>query len=197
LKLTLGMTFKAAFAGAKSINMFAVNAAGTMSGWQSRGTWTVATAAPAVTADSVSPGSGSGLSQSFTLQYSDTTGAANLTTAWVWFTPSASAPAANSCVVYYSRPANTLYLLNDAGSAAIGAVMGSGGTLANSQCVVAMDGSTTATITGTSLKLTLGMTFKPAFAGAKLINMFAVNAAGTMSGWQSRGTWTVPGGQTQ
>jgi hypothetical protein len=196
LKLTLAMTFKPAFAGAKTINMFAVNAAGMISGWQSRGTWTVPSAVPAVTADSVSPSSGTGLSQSFALQYSDTTGAANLSTAWVWFTPSTNGPTANSCVVYYSRPAQTLYLLNDAGTTWASAAMGSGGTLANSQCAVAMDGTTTATVSGTTLRLTLGMSFTPAFAGTKMIHLFATNSAVT-SGWQSPGTWTVPSGETR
>ena len=35
------------------------------------------------------------------------------------------------------------------------------------------------------------MTFKPAFAGAKSIYLHAVDEAGSNSGWQQLGTWTV------
>lgn len=145
----------------------------------------------AVTADSASPNAGTGGTQSFALQYSDSRGAANLATAWVWFTPSMNAPAANSCMIYYARPANTVYLLDDAGSVWLTAAMGSGGTLANSQCAVTMDGGTTAVVNGTTLTLTLKLALLPAFAGAKTINLFAINAGGVSSGWQTRGAWTV------
>jgi hypothetical protein len=43
------------------------------------------------------------------------------------------------------------------------------------------------------LTLNLPITFKAAYAGVKTTFMLAGNVNGTSSGWQTRGTWTVPG----
>jgi uncharacterized membrane protein len=192
LTLNLSVTFAPGFMGTKQIYMYAVNAGGTTSGWQTRGSWTVSGSAVVVTADAVSPNTGAGAAQTFMLQYSDTAGATDLSTAWVWFTPAFSSAPANSCMVYYDRAANTISLLNDAGTAWTPAVVGSGGTLQNSQCALALDGTTTATLNGTALTLSLSMTFHPSFNGAKNIYMFAANGSGAASGWQTRGAWTIP-----
>jgi hypothetical protein len=63
LTLNLAMTFKAAFAGAKNVFMYATN--GTQnSGWQDRGDWTVPGPPAAVmTAVSATPNTGSGATQ--------------------------------------------------------------------------------------------------------------------------------------
>jgi hypothetical protein len=52
---------------------------------------------PAVTANSVAPVSGTGLTQTFTLQYDDNLGVGDMASAWVWFSPSLSAASSN-CV---------------------------------------------------------------------------------------------------
>jgi hypothetical protein len=144
-----------------------------------------------VTADTVTPASGSGLSQTFALQYGDTAGAPDLATTWVWFNATFAASSANSCLLYYARPSNTLNLLNDAGTAWLSGAVGGSGTLQNSQCAVALGGTGAPTST-TALTLTLPMTFAPAFLGAKNVYLYATNASGQNSGWQPRGTWTVP-----
>jgi hypothetical protein len=190
LTVNLAMTFKAPFAGAKNIYILAANATGTDSGWQDRGDWTAAAAA-VITADSVTPASGNAASQTFALQYSDSLGATDLFKTWVWFNPTLAPSAANSCLVYYERPANTIFLLNDAGTAWSSGTAGTNLTIQNSQCSIALAGSG-ATPSGTTLTVNLAMTFKPAFAGAKNIWMYADNAAGASSGWQDRGDWTVP-----
>jgi len=187
LTWNLALTFKPAFAGAKTVFMFGTNGTAN-SGWQNRGTWTVP--GPAVTADSATPSSGSGAAQMFGLRYSDSAGATNLSTVWVWFNATLAPTAAGSCLAYYDRPANTVNLLNDAGTIWLTAPIGSGGTLQNSQCAIA-PGSSTAVVNGVSLTLNLAMTFKPGFAGAKTIFMYGANAI-TSSGWQNRGSWTVP-----
>ena len=76
-------------------------------------------------------------------------------------------------MAYYDRAANTLNLLNDAGTAWTSGTVGSGGTLQNSQCAIALGSSTTRAVSGNTLTLNLAMTFKPAFAGAKNIYMYA------------------------
>ena len=42
------------------------------------------------------------------------------------------------------------------------------------------------------LMLILTVDFKPEFAGDKSIFMNAAGLSGATSGWQQRGTWTVP-----
>jgi hypothetical protein len=43
---------------------------------------------------------------------------------------------------------------------------------------------------GNNLTLNIALTFKPAFSGAKNIYMDAYD--GTESGWQQKGSWTIP-----
>src|SRR5262245_14895536 len=130
------MTFKAAFNGAKNIFMYATN--GTInSGWEDRGDWRGVGIGNAVTADYVTPSSGSGSTQAFALAYSSTQGATDLSQTWVWFNATFAASAANSCLAYYDWAANTVNLLNDAGTTWMPGVMGSATTLQNSQCAVA------------------------------------------------------------
>jgi hypothetical protein len=191
LTLNLAMTFSSAFSGSKSVYLFASDAGGTSSGWQARGSWTVVSTALSVTADSVTPSSGSGPSQTFTLQYSDTAGAASLSTAWIWINASLANSAANSCLIYYNRPADTLYLLNDGATQWYQVVLSLGGALQNSRCSVNVGGATVS-INGNAFTLKLPMTFYSAFSGSKNIYMWVSDAGGTNSGWQTKGAWTVP-----
>jgi hypothetical protein len=197
LTLNLAMTFKPVFAGAKNVYMYAANTAMANSGWQTRGTWTVPTTAPppsaltAVIANSISPNLGSGRTSTFALHYVNTAGATDLATTWVWFNATLGATSANSCMLYYDRPAARLYLLDDRSSTWMPGILGSGGTLQNSQCAVGLPVSS-ATLNGNDLRLNLAMTFKPAYAGAKNIYMYAASANRVNSGWQARGQWTVP-----
>jgi len=193
LTVNLSMTFKPAFGGAKNIYMYAANSGGANSGWQDRGDWTVPTVVAIITADTATPSSGTTATQTFALQYSDSLGATDLRRSWVWFNATFASSAANSCLVYYDRPANTVNLLNDAGTTWLTGTAGTATTIQNSQCSIAL-GTSSASAVGTALTVNLAMTFKPAFAGAKNTYMFAENAAGSNSGWQTRGTWTVPGG---
>jgi hypothetical protein len=192
LVLSLPVTFTTQFSGQKNIYMY--DASGAInSGWQTMGTWTVpATAGPAVSVVSVTPSSGSGLQQTFTFQYSDSSGATDLTQVWLWFNTGLTlSQEGNSCLLYLDRASNQLFLYNDAGSGWLAsATVGASTTLGNSQCSVDMR-SAGVTLSGTNLTLGLGITFSAGFAGAK--NIYA-NGLGTSlsSGWQTMGTWTVP-----
>src|SRR5207247_9136008 len=146
-------------------------------------------------AGTVVPDWGTGARQTFALQYSDTAGATDLSTAWVWFNATFASSAANSCMVSYDRAANALSLMNDAGDNWVRATVGSSGTLSNSQCFIALGSSTTATSSGNTLTLILAMTFTPAFNGTKNSYTSVANAAAS-SGWQTPGTWTVPAATT-
>ena len=153
------------------------------------GTWTVPNQSPSVV--SVTPNSGSGLGpQTFSFTYSDPNGFADLNTVKAQFTPTGAN--ANSCYLSYARAANSLYLLNDAGTSFLGPVtLGAAGTLQNSQCSVNL-GSSSASGTGTSLSVNLAITFMSAFQGKQTISMYAADNLGLTSGWQNMGTWTVP-----
>jgi hypothetical protein len=152
-------------------------------------TLTITYAPTVVSAVSAGPNAGSGSTQTFTMQYSDTAGGNDLATAWVWFNPTFSATSTNSCLIQYTRANGAINLLND-GSSWMAGTPGSGSTLQNSQCAINLAGSS-ASVSGDTLTLNLAMTFKPAYAGAKNIYMFAANGS-TISGWQARGAWTVP-----
>jgi hypothetical protein len=190
LTLNLAMTFSPAYAGAKNIYMYAADISGANSGWQQPGTWTVPAGAGVPAAVSVTPAAGSFLSQIFTFQYSDTAGAASLQTLYVYFSATLGS-AVSSCFLYYNVAANQIELLQDNGATWLVSTPGAAATLQNSQCSLNVT-NTSVVRNGNALTLNLGMTFFPAYAGAKNIYMYATDVSGSNSGWQQRGTWTVP-----
>ena len=163
LTLNVAMTFKPAYAGAKNIYLHAPwmyrepTAGG--SNW-APGLWRPAAGTPA--AVSVTPSSGSGASQTFALQYSDTAGAASLQQVWVYFNATLANPASNACLLYYNAATNQINLLGDNGTAWQAATLGSATTLQNSQCSVNVATATVAS-SGNTLTLNVPMTFKPAY----------------------------------
>jgi Zn-dependent metalloprotease len=185
LTVLLNISFSASFVGQKTIFMHAKNAS-QKSGWLTRGTWTVPVPGP--NAASVTPSSGAGLAQAFTLQYSDSAGAANLASVRVRFGASNVGPA--TCTARYKPAGGIVELLNDAGTAWASGTFGTG-TLANSQCTLKL-ASSSATPNGAILTVVLDITFSSTFAGQKTVYMLAKNAGGVSTGWQQRGTWTVP-----
>jgi hypothetical protein len=189
LTLNLAMTFQAGFAGSKTVYMYAADASASISGWQQPGTWTVAGTARTPAVVSVSPNSGSGLTQSFALAYSDTAGGSNLQSVWVWFSATFGS-AANSCMLDYLPSTNQVALLNDAGVSWLTATPGAASTIENSQCSVNM-AATSVTVNGNNLTLNLAMTFQAGFAGSKTVYMYAADTSGSNSGWQQPGAWTV------
>jgi hypothetical protein len=149
LTLNLGLSFLSAFAGSKNVYLQATGTPGS-TGWQQQGVWVVPAAVAGVNAVSASPASGTGLQQTFTLRYSDGAGATDLSTVWVWFNPTPASSSAKPCMIYLSRPSNTLYLINDAGSAWFSASVGSSANLANGQCAV-NTASTSVSLSGSDL----------------------------------------------
>ena len=143
--------------------------------------------ASGVNAVSVLPSSGSGSAQTFTLAYSDSRGASNLISEWVWFSGGTA-----TCMVYHERATNRVDLLNDAAATAwTSQLLGSASTLQGSSCAINL-GSSSVSASSSGLTLNLAIAFTPAFSGAKTIRMFANAAGGLSSGWQDRGSWTVP-----
>jgi hypothetical protein len=193
LTLNVPMTFLAGFAGAENIYMSANDVSEATTGWQQRGAWTVPGAVTVAEAISVTPSSGSGASQAFTLQYSDSAGATSLQQVWAYFNATLASPASNSCQLYYNVALNQINLMNDAGTLSLEATPGTATTLQNSQCSLNV-AATTVAVSGNALTWNLPLTFQPGFAGAKNVYLYATDTAGSNSGWQQRGAWTVPGG---
>jgi hypothetical protein len=189
MTLNLPVTFASGYAGTQTLYMWAGNAGGSNTGWQSRGAWTVPGGSGTPSAVSVSPSSGNGATQTFSLQYSDTAGATKLSAVWMWFTATGAQP--NSCMMQFVPSANTLYLINDAVTGWITATPGVAGTLQNSQCAINA-GNTTISLSGNNMTLNLPVTFSGTYSGIKTAYLWAGDAGGTNAGWQSRGTWTIP-----
>jgi hypothetical protein len=159
---------------------------GGSTGWVARLGVTVAPP-QAPSAVSVTPSSGSGNSVILTAQYSDTSGAAALTTVSLLLNTSASTSFA--CYVSYNLPTNAITLANDVPSTGSVTVAPGGGSQQNNQCVVNGVG-TSASISGSTLTLTVSLTFQSGFGGGKTAYLYAADA-GANTGWISRGTWTA------
>ena len=136
---------------------------------------------------SVSPSSGTGLSQTFAFTLTDPNGATDITFARMDI--NAALDVANACYLLYVQGSNAIDLANDAGVWQGPVTLGSGSTLQNSQCSVSAAGSW-ATPSGNTLTLNLALAFQPAFAGAKNVYMEVQNAS-LDSGWSLDGNWTV------
>lgn len=98
-----------------------------------------------------------------------------------------------ACYLAYVRPLRQLYLVSDAGGGLMGPIAAGGtGTLSNSQCVVS--GFTDATeFDGAVLRLRMTLTFRPSFAGRRLIYLAAGDREGNNTGWQALGLhWVTP-----
>jgi hypothetical protein len=195
LTLNIALSFKPAFAGAKSIFMEAQNAT-LDSGWSLKGSFTTTSGGgsggggtpqpPA--AVSVTPASGSGSSQTFAFVFSDTAGAADI--ASIQLDINAALTAAGACYLYYGRASNQIQLANDSGSFGAPLTVGTAGTTQNSQCTLDA-GASSVMLSGNTLTLNVALSFKPAFTGAKNIYMEVQNAT-LDSGWSKQGTFSVP-----
>jgi uncharacterized repeat protein (TIGR03803 family) len=154
------------------------------------GTWTPAASTPGV--GTVTPNSGSGTSQIFSVTYTDSGGANDLQVVYLDIASVGSAP--HNCEVAYLPGSNTLYLFTDNNSSAVGPIAegAGGGILSNSQCTLS-SGTTAATMSGTSLTVPFNITFKTGYAGKKTLFGLSQTYAGTQSSGgalSTLGSWT-------
>ena len=206
LIMTVSLQFSTAFAGigngaTKTTYALPITASGVgpVSGMTAVGSWTLPQPAPSgpPTVGTLTPASGQGLSQAFTMAVSDPLGASDLAT--VQLLVGSSTTLANSCSVTYIAQQQMLSLLNDAGTASAGSVAaGQATSVANSQCTLSGTGSSV-TPSGNSLTMVASLQFNPAFAslgGGATKNIYAkpVNLAGQgpANGYVLAGTWIVP-----
>ena len=150
---------------------------------------TIISSNPTPPTESVSPLSGSGVSQTFAFAFTDVNGASDLNSTLVLF--NASLSAAPGCYIYAIPGSGAVYLSNNAGSAwSAPLTLGSAGTLQNSQCAINV-GASSGVMSGNTYTLNLAITFQAGFTGAKGVFGYALqNTGGLNSGWQQLGTWT-------
>ena len=145
---------------------------------------------------SVSPASGSGLNQTFTFTFSDPAGFSSLGVVDILINNFLDGR--NACYVAFvgsGASTGSVYLVDNAGDAGgpyAGIALPSSGSASNNQCSINGTGSSVSA-SGTTLTLTLNMSFTSGFAGNKVVYMAAADTGTNNSGWQTLGTWNVPG----
>jgi len=140
---------------------------------------------PVVSVVSVNPSFGSGATQTFSFEFSDSAGADDIATVVGWIGTGTLPSPGPTCAVTYSHQQNTLALWNDDGSVPIGLPLGTG-SQQNSFC--SLNGSASSvTLSGNSLTLNLALTFF--FVGPSEISAGVASVTGSASGWQLVGNW--------
>jgi len=187
LTLTVSITFQPAFAGTKTVYLYAADAVSN-TGFLAKGTWTVTIPPPMPSADSVSPNASTGASQTFSFVFSDTQSSSNLTVMAMLFSTSGSL--SNSCYIVYDRVAGSIRLFSDNAQGSGSKLVGSTTVLRNSQCAV---GTVSTSSSGLSQIVNVSITFMGAFGGLQNIYMFASEGV-LNTGFVQRGTYLVAAG---
>jgi hypothetical protein len=189
LTVNAAIAFASLYAGAKTIYGRAADRAGLESGWRAIGSWTVPGIAVPPQAISVTPSSGSGLSQVFSVTYSDANGHEDM---WdMRLNIGAENTDAASCHVRVTVTGNRVYLFNNQGTLLLDPAEFGQGVIQNSQCLVNAGGSSIVA-SGNTLTLNLAITFKEGYQGDKKIFASAIDRQGLTS-WAMLGNWIVPG----
>jgi hypothetical protein len=140
------------------------------------------------TVESLSPTSGKGLIQTFTISIADTNGLADLRNVDLLFAGAMDASGPR-CKVVYLAATNQLDLYADNNINVLGPLTpGTAGTVANSQCALNAMGSS-ASKAGNNLTLRVALTFNPSFTGLKNAYVSTTGVTGAGSGPTVKGTW--------
>lgn len=137
---------------------------------------------------SLTPSSGTGLTQTFAMVFGDPSGLSDLYET-LFLCNTAESPA-NGCYVEYYPSTNLLYLLDNAGTAVLSPAVapGSSTSVSNSQCTLNGTGSSFS-ISSDNLTLNVALTFSGTFVGKQNVYMYAKGKTQN-SGWVTEGTWT-------
>lgn len=189
ITVSANVYFLPAHNGARNVYMKATDTASNATGWDLRGTYTVAAItnyAPSI--PTVNPSVGSGVNPVLVFTYSDANGASDLTT--MYGVVNTSASLASGCAFRYSRGAAQFELASDDGNTWTAVRFGTADTAQNSRCTLSGAGAS-ASQSGLSITVVAPMAFKPAFGGAKSIYAQANDILGSSSGLVSIGAWNV------
>jgi hypothetical protein len=188
LTTNIDVSFRSGFAGLKTFYAQS-GAGGVASGWQLAGAWNDTGDQSAVELISLSPNSGTGLSQTFTAVIRDGDGATTIPFAELVMTAQpVGSFTGNGCFIFYARASNVFYLLNDSATQFSGLLGGSNTSVSNSQCTLNGVGSG-GTAVGSNLTVTYNLTFAAGFGGAKQIYMQAVDNNSANEVWHQMATW--------
>ncbi len=189
--VTVALTFSAGFAGLKNSYLYVYDGAGLHDGYTLMGSWSPVSGTPSIV--SISPSSGSGMSQSFVLTASDPSGATAI--AGLYFLLNTSLSGTNSCFLEYSASANKVYLWDNAAMTRVGGLtVGSSGNVSNGGCSLT---GANAVLSGATLTLTVSLSFSGTFSGSKNSYLYVYDASGARDGYRTVGSWTVSAGTDQ
>lgn len=190
MTLNLPVELRLPFAGSHIVAMNVFDMAYANPGWQEKGTFTVYDDNQTPQVISVSPDTGRSMSQTFTTQYRDADGSADLR--YLYFKIAPASGSTSNCAYLRYRPATRkIDLRSDAGGSWLGGyVIGNSQTLQNSQ--VSIDVSqVSASTNATTITLSLPLQFKAAFTGSHNIFMNVFDMAYKSPGWMEEGSYTV------
>jgi hypothetical protein len=141
---------------------------------------------PAV--QSLSPNTGAGATQTFTIVVTDPSGSADLNNLQLLFNTTPSRLSA--CNVNYDPSANKINLYDDGSTGFVGAVVpGSSDQVSNSQCTLSGTGSSYST-SGNTLTLTVALTFSATFTAQQNAYVYVQGNNGLNNGgWAQWGSW--------
>jgi uncharacterized repeat protein (TIGR01451 family) len=189
--LNLGLGLLGLYASSnQNVYLWVLTNGGQNTGWVQTSTWNLATHPPAVV--SGAPTNATTTPQTFTFVAGDGDGYADINTVYFLVAGSPSLTP-NVCHGLYNRATNSIYLYNDALTAALGpAVPGTAGTLQNSQCVVYPALSSLVSVSGSNLTLNLAIGLIGAFATTnQKVYLWVSDNEGNNTGWVQTSTWTL------
>ena len=139
---------------------------------------------------SLTPSSGTGLTQTFTVVVTDPSGIADLSQWQLLFNDMVGR--SYTCNVSYNPGTHNLYLYNDVGTTLSAAVVpGSATQVSSNQCTLSGARSSYSS-TGNNLTVSVALTFTEWFTGQQNAYVLAQGKYKLNSGWLQMGTWTVP-----
>jgi hypothetical protein len=189
LTTNVDISFRSGFAGQKTIYQFSEDNLGNGSGWASLGTWNDTGDPNVVELMSLTPNSGTGLSQTFTAVIKDGNGGTTIPFAELIITAQPIGSfSGNGCFIFYAQASNAFFLLDDSAKTFSGLIAGSAGSVSNSQCTLHGSGSG-GVASGPNLTVTYNLTFSAGFAGIKPIYMQAADNNSVIEVWHQIATW--------
>ena len=192
LELTLPVTFAAGLGSTQKhwINVKDFDSAAWVGWGDEVGEWTLPGPTNSIpTPISVTPASGSGLRQTFSLRYQDADGVSDLSELGILINQDLDAT--NACYLRYSIATSEFRLLNDTASAWSALTPAGFSTpLENSACRVYLQNVAVATI-GDEVTLDVSIEFLAGFEGLKNVYLVAYDDSGESIHWQALGTWNV------
>ncbi len=144
---------------------------------------------PGISADSLSPASGTGLSQIFTSTLTLRDLSSSLDTVYINITQNLTG-SEPTCSGSWVRATNKFYLFNFSNGTNLEVTPG--GSQSTSQCTLFATGSTASYVNNVAT-VAFNFTFNANFTGAKQVYLYGLGANGTATGGHvAKGTWTIP-----